>query len=32
MQIRERINSELMAIEDKENLTILLAIESGSRA
>jgi len=32
MKIRERINSEFMAIEEKENLTILIAIESGSRA
>jgi|GEM_PF-4891317 len=32
MQIHERINNELAVIEEKENLTILLAVESGSRA
>jgi len=31
MSILERINNELTLIEEKENLTILLAIESGSR-
>jgi predicted nucleotidyltransferase len=32
MTIENRINAELSAIEEKENLTILLAVESGSRA
>jgi len=32
MTIQDRIQSELTAIEEKENLTILLAVESGSRA
>jgi len=32
MTIQERINSELITIEEKNNLTILLAVESGSRA
>jgi predicted nucleotidyltransferase len=32
MTIENRIDTELSAIEEKENLTILLAVESGSRA
>ena len=32
MSILEKIQSELTAIEEKENLTILLVVESGSRA
>ena len=32
MTIQDRIHAELNAIEEKENLTILLAVESGSRA
>ena len=32
MTIQERIDSELITIEASENLTILLAVESGSRA
>jgi predicted nucleotidyltransferase len=32
MTIKNRINAELSAIEERENLTILLAVESGSRA
>jgi len=32
MTIRDRIQSELSAIEEREGLTILLAVESGSRA
>ena len=32
MTIQERIDSELTNIEEKEDLTILLAVESGSRA
>jgi len=32
MTIQDRIHAELDIIEDKENLTILLAVESGSRA
>ena len=32
MTIQDRINAELNTIEEKENLTILLAVESGSRA
>lgn len=32
MDIVERIKSELAAIEEKEKLTVLLAVESGSRA
>ena len=32
MTIEDRINSELNIIEEQENLTILLAVESGSRA
>ena len=32
MTIQERIESELTNIEEKENLTILLAVKSGSRA
>ena len=32
MTIQDRIQNELIAIEEKENLTILLAVESGSRA
>ena len=32
MTIKDRIHAELNAIEEKENLTILLAVESGSRA
>ena len=32
MSIQERIHDELVAIEAQENLTILLAVESGSRA
>jgi len=32
MSIIKQINSELAAVEKKENLTILLAVESGSRA
>jgi len=32
MPIQDRINSELNTIEEKENLTILLVVEFGSRA
>ena len=32
MAIQEQIHSELSAIENREELTILLAVESGSRA
>jgi predicted nucleotidyltransferase len=32
LTILDRITAELINIEEKENLTILLAVESGSRA
>ena len=32
VKIRDRIQSELSSIEEREGLTILLAVESGSRA
>ena len=32
MTIQDRIHTELNTIEEQENLTVLLAVESGSRA